>query len=124
MNSFPYVEFPYGRFYTRDSREKLRILLEIFLDILHELSHFYEIGNTEKSDQNSEYWSIELLRRGLDEIYLCYLKEDKTQAQDTNSSNADSEDIDKKYHGVFIHIASGMANIREFYRLSYKSEFD
>ena len=55
---------------------------------------------------------------------MCYLKEDKTQAQDTNSSNADSEDIDKKYYGVFIHIASGMANILEFYRLSYKSEFD
>ena len=121
------IRFPYGRFHTRGSRESLRILIETFLDILHELSHFYEIGNTEKSDQNSDYWAMEVLSRGLDEIYMCYHEdEDENEDADTDTdtdADADADTVrgavstaddgeDTKYL-AFIHIASGMVNVRK-----------
>ena len=68
--------FPYGRFKTRTSIEKMRILNEVMLDILHELSHFYEIGNTEESDDISDKWASDFLRVGLNESYICQKGED------------------------------------------------
>lgn len=70
--------FPYGRFKTRSSKEKLQVLNEVMLDILHELSHFYEIGNTEKTDDTSDEWAYDFLGKGLNEVYHCQKGKDIT----------------------------------------------
>lgn len=63
--------FPYGRFFTKPTIEKLGVLTEVYLDVLHELSHFYGVGVTEETDPNSEYWAIDFMQKGLDELYFC-----------------------------------------------------
>jgi hypothetical protein len=68
--------FPYGRFKTRPDEEKARILNEVLLDILHELSHFYGIGNTEETDDISDEWANNFLKNGLNEILFCQKEND------------------------------------------------
>jgi len=71
--------FPYGRFFTRGVKENSRILIEVYLDILHELSHFYGIGITEETDVHSEYWAIGFIKNGIDELYACRLTDSDSE---------------------------------------------
>lgn len=90
--------FPYGRFYTRPAVERVRILTEVYIDILHELSHFYGIGLTEASDLNSELWAINFMRRGIDELYSCSVLPDEKL----------KDGFEYKFKNFYIHAPTGV----------------
>lgn len=67
--------FPYGRIWTRSASERLRILFEVYLDIMHEVAHFYDIGITEQTDKDAEMWAYKFIFTHLGaEKYICTLK--------------------------------------------------
>jgi hypothetical protein len=63
--------FSYGRFQTAPPKEKVRLIHEMFLDILHEISHLYGVGLSEKEDTASDTWARDFLIYGLDAFYVC-----------------------------------------------------
>lgn len=88
--------FPYGRFYTRTDKEKVRILIEVQLDILHELAHFYGIGLTEESDDNAEFWAMNFIMKGLNEVVGCELIEEP------------EPNFETRYEGLVLHKQTGL----------------
>ncbi len=68
--------FSYGRFQNSLPVDKVRLLHEIFLDILHEISHFYEVGQSKETDYQSDQWALDFLTYGLDAFYKCQNEDD------------------------------------------------
>lgn len=65
------LTFPAGRFQTKTNIEKMGIITNLIMDILHEVSHFYGIGLTELTDDNSDRWVELVMKQGLSEVYVC-----------------------------------------------------
>lgn len=66
--------FDYGRLFTKPMDQQVSLLTELYLDILHELSHFYGIGVTEDTDKVSEAWAYEFMLGIGSEKYQCLTK--------------------------------------------------
>lgn len=66
--------FDYGRLLTKPMDQQVSLLTELYLDILHELSHFYNIGVTEDTDKVSEAWAYEFMLGIGSEKYQCLTK--------------------------------------------------
>lgn len=63
--------FPFGRMETRNDIDKARVMIELFLDLLHEASHFYGVGVSEKTNINSSAWAMHFVTHILSEQWIC-----------------------------------------------------
>lgn len=68
--------FVYSKFENLPTKEKMRIVHDLFIDILHEVSHFYGVGQSEETDPQSEQWARDFLYYGMDSFYKCISEND------------------------------------------------